>query len=100
TTFAIIYTASGLSGSIFSLFLSNSIAVGASGAISGLLGCMLFLTYKFKRDIYEFDYKMLVIFTTISMIMSFATPLVDGWGHLGGFLAGILATFLLTVKST
>ncbi|MCL2611549.1 MAG: rhomboid family intramembrane serine protease, partial [Defluviitaleaceae bacterium] len=41
TTFAIIYTASGLSGSIFSLFLSNSIAVGASGAISGLLGCML-----------------------------------------------------------
>ncbi|MCL1925427.1 MAG: rhomboid family intramembrane serine protease [Defluviitaleaceae bacterium] len=93
--FATIYTVSAISASLFSLFLSNTISVGASGAVSGLLGSILFLTYKLKRDIYELDQRMLIMFTAVNVITGFSIPFIDAWAHLGGFIGGVLSTFLL-----
>lgn len=95
--FALIYFLSGLAGSALSYLLSDSISVGASGAIFGLMGANLFL-YKtnpavYKR-IYGMDYIMLI---GINLVMGFIRPNIDMAGHIGGLIGGFLSASALGI---
>jgi rhomboid protease GluP len=92
--FAVIYLISGLSGSLFSyLFNPNVPSVGASGAIFGLVGALL--SYAITRGESDLLANLfLIIF--INVVYGFASGgRIDNWGHLGGFVAGLVLGFIL-----
>ncbi|ESQ35555.1 hypothetical protein EUTSA_v10008314mg [Eutrema salsugineum] len=96
----LIYLISGFGGSILSaLFLQNSISVGASGALLGLLGAML-SELLINWTIYANKVAALV---TILFIVAIdlaigLLPSVDNFSHIGGFITGFLLGFVLLIR--
>ncbi|CAD5316142.1 unnamed protein product [Arabidopsis thaliana] len=96
----LIYLISGLGGSILSsLFLQESISVGASGALFGLLGAMLseLLT---NWTIYANKAAALItlLFIIAINLALGMLPRVDNFAHIGGFLTGFCLGFVLLVR--
>lgn len=97
----LIYLLSGLGGSLLSsLFLQNRISVGASGALFGLLGAML---SELLTNWSMYERKCGALFTLIVVVvMNLAVgilPHVDNFAHIGGFIVGFLAGFVLLIQS-
>lgn len=93
--FTFIYLLSGLAGSSMSYLLSNSISVGASGAIFGLMGANLFL-YRTNPAVYKRIYGMdYIILIGINLLMGFIRPNIDVAGHLGGLAGGFFVSSAL-----
>lgn len=97
---AAIYLFSGFGGSILSsLFIRNSISVGASGALFGLLGAMLselitnWTIYSNKAA----ALLTLVVITAINLAVGIL-PHVDNFAHIGGFLTGFFLGFVLLIQ--
>ncbi|GAA0148755.1 hypothetical protein Leryth_008909 [Lithospermum erythrorhizon] len=93
----VIYLLSGIGGSILSsLFIQNSISVGASGALFGLLGAML---SELLTNWSIYSNKAAALFTLIIIILiNLAVgilPHVDNFAHIGGFISGFLLGFIL-----
>ncbi|CAH2038062.1 unnamed protein product [Thlaspi arvense] len=96
----LIYLISGFGGSILSaLFLQNSISVGASGALLGLLGAML-SELLINWTIYT--NKLAALFTVLFIVaVDLAIgllPWVDNFAHIGGFLTGFFLGFVLLIR--
>ncbi|XAR55041.1 hypothetical protein NMG60_11030417 [Bertholletia excelsa] len=92
-----IYILSGFGGSILSsLFIQQSISVGASGALFGLLGAMLseLLTNWTIYTNKAVALCTLVIIIVINLAVGIL-PHVDNFAHIGGFLTGFLLGFVL-----
>ncbi|GAB2265233.1 tubulin folding cofactor A [Dionaea muscipula] len=93
----IIYLLSGFGGSILSaLFIQNSISVGASGALFGLLGAMLSELIT-NWTIYTNKVAALVTLLLV-VLVNLAVgilPHVDNFAHIGGFLTGFFLGFIL-----
>lgn len=93
----VIYLLSGFGGSVLSsLFIRNSISVGASGALFGLLGAMLselitnWSLYANKAA------ALLTLLVIIAINLAIGIlPHVDNFAHIGGFLAGFCIGFVL-----
>ena len=89
--FTIIYILSGAMGSLLSYVFSPSNAAGASGAIFGLMGALLYFR-KTKKNVYEQVFGAgLFIVIVINLFYGFIEPGIDNWGHIGGLLGGLLA---------
>ncbi|CAN6480737.1 unnamed protein product [Victoria cruziana] len=96
----IIYLLSGFGGSVLSsLFTKNSISVGASGALFGILGAMLSELIT-NWTIYSNKAAALVTLTIIIAINLVVgiVPYVDNFAHIGGFLTGFFLGFILLVR--
>lgn len=94
-----IYLISALGGSVFSyLFNSDSISVGASGAIFGLLGAMITFGIRHKDKI-ERDYIInLFKVVLINIFIGVTISNIDNSAHIGGLIFGIISAFLLKDK--
>ncbi|BAT11714.1 RHOMBOID-like protein 2 [Oryza sativa Japonica Group] len=96
----IIYLVSGIGGSVLSsLFIRNSISVGASGALFGLLGAMLSELFT-NWTIYTNKAAALVtllIVIAINLAIGIL-PHVDNFAHIGGFLTGFLLGFIFLMR--
>lgn len=97
--FSIIYIISGIIGNLFTLlFLPlDHVAVGASGAIFGLLGAMLYFGYHYRIYLSE------VLKTQIIplIIVNFFISMLAGFNniaHFGGLFGGYLITKMVGVK--
>ncbi|KAB1210733.1 Inactive rhomboid protein 1 [Morella rubra] len=93
----IIFLLSGFGGSVLSsLFIRNSISVGASGALFGLLGAMLSELFT-NWTIYTNKAAALITLLVIIVINLGIgiLPHVDNYAHIGGFLTGFLLGFVL-----
>ena len=89
--FAVIYILSGLMGSLFSYILSPNPAAGASGAIFGLMGSLLYFR-KRNRTLFQRTFGPgLFIVIGINLLLGFIQPGIDNWGHIGGLIGGFLA---------
>ncbi|HHZ14067.1 MAG TPA: rhomboid family intramembrane serine protease [Clostridiales bacterium] len=88
--FILVYLVSGLVGSLLSYLLSPNNAAGASGAIFGLMGSLLYFR-KEKRNLFQrvFGPGLLMIIG-INLLYGFIQPGIDNWGHIGGLLGGFL----------
>jgi membrane associated rhomboid family serine protease len=93
-----LYMASGIIGTLCSiLFLPNSIMVGASGAVFGLLGASwseYALNIDDRRNCNVF---WSLLFITIINLLIGTTPLLDNFAHTGGMISGFIwGLFLLS----
>lgn len=95
--FIIIYLVSGLIGNIFSLFLlpPNTISLGASGAIFGLIGAGM-ITIISEKNIGILISGL--IYLAYFLISSFV-PGVNYYAHIYGLIGGFILGFLLRKTS-
>jgi rhomboid protease GluP len=100
--YLIIYFLSGLGGTLASWIIGRGASAGASGAIFGLIGAEVIFLY-FHRGVADNRYIRLRLREIgIYMILSFGLGAVsaaygqgvriDNWGHLGGLIAGLIAS--------
>jgi membrane associated rhomboid family serine protease len=91
--FVLVYFAAGLAGSAGALIFSSpfAITVGASGAIFGIMGALMILEYHATGSLAGQAMGLIVI----NLALTFTIPNISIGGHLGGLVAGILATFAL-----
>lgn len=94
--YLLIYFISGLIGNLFSLLLLplNTISLGASGAIFGLIGAA-FILYAVEG---ERTLIFLGLFYLAYFIISSFAPGINLWAHLFGLLGGICFGYIFTRK--
>lgn len=86
--FGALYLVSGLAGSAGALVWSpNSITVGASGAIYGIMGALLIYEY-FQTGSFAGPTLTMII---INVAISFGFSGISVGGHIGGLVGGVLA---------
>ena len=94
--FFIIYLFSGLGGSIASFIFTSALSAGASGAIFGLLGALLYYSIK-RPQLWKSGLGMnLIIVILINFGFGLSQPGIDNFAHLGGLLTGTITSVLLT----
>ena len=101
--FLIVYFVSGLAGNILSAWwdiLTGSMAVsaGASGAIFGIIGALLYVAIRNRGRIGEISGKGLVFMVVLTLYYGFTSGGVDNMAHIGGLAAGFLMGVLLYRK--
>lgn len=93
--FWIIYTVAGLFGSIVSTLAGTFLFVGASGAIFGLFGALLFYGRHRGGTFGSALFRQMLIWVVIAFVLGFTVSGIDNWGHLGGLVGGFAAAWLL-----
>lgn len=97
--FTIIYFFSGLIGALFSMtFGGNYASVGASGAIFGLMGSLLYFGYYYRVYLGNVVKSQIIPLIVANLVIGFISPGIDNYAHIGGLLGGILITIALGVK--
>ncbi len=103
TRFLALYFLSGIAGNIASFGMSPTPAVGASGAIFGLIGALLPLLYLNRDVIANTRARIISILQVIvlNLIIGFTlSNTIDNWGHIGGLLGGLALAALITPRYT
>ncbi|MFL0246611.1 rhomboid family intramembrane serine protease [Candidatus Clostridium stratigraminis] len=95
--YVIIYFVSGITGSIFSYLFSDSVSIGASGAIFGLLGGALIFAFKVRNSLGKEFLRSVVSVIAINLFIGFTMPNIDNYAHLGGLTGGVIVTLLLSM---
>ncbi|KAM0025485.1 putative rhomboid protease [Helianthus debilis subsp. tardiflorus] len=93
-------------GSAMSYWFSKAPAVGASGAIFGLVGSFAIFVLRHnkmvKGGVGDLNHVARVI--ALNMAIGLLSQGIDNWGHLGGLMGGIATSWLIgpawEVKST
>ncbi|MBF8984548.1 rhomboid family intramembrane serine protease [Lutibacter sp. B2] len=96
--YILIYFTAGIGGSFMSFLFSPSVSAGASGAIFGLMGA--YVSFGLKRpNVFFSRYGMNIItLIVINIGIGLMMPSIDNFGHLGGFIGGIIASFIFGLK--
>ncbi len=103
--FVIIYTASGIIGSLAScLYYFNSypsiVSAGASGAVFGIAGALLvttiYLRMKYGKSEFNFDYSSIIFFIGFNIVYGLNMPGIDNACHMGGLFSGMLLGLLFS----
>lgn len=97
--YALIYFGSGIFGSLLSAVLGNYFSIGASGAIFGLFGALMYFGYKYRATLDGFLRSGIVPVVILNLILSIVVPGIDFYGHIGGLLGGVLITYTLGVAN-
>lgn len=96
--YLIIYLLSGIAGSILSLaFNHNTICAGASGAIFGLLGALLYFGYYYRTYLGATLTRSIIPVIVLNLIIGFTSSGIDNAAHIGGLVGGILLAMAVGV---
>lgn len=100
TKFLIIYILSGIIGNLLSIiFLGDSyVSVGASGAIFGLLGSLLYFGYHYRIYLSSVIKSQIIPLILLNLLIGFAVSGINNFAHVGGLIGGILVSIAVGVK--
>ena len=96
--YLIIYFFSAIVGSLFSIVLNNTISIGASGAIFGLLGSLLYFGYHYRVYLGGVIKSQILPLIINNLAIGFLGENIDNFAHIGGLVGGILITMSIGVK--
>jgi membrane associated rhomboid family serine protease len=99
SSFAALYVAAAGAGGLTSYMFGSidQVSIGASGAVFGLFGAWIFVAWKLRHTAGGRSmFRQLFVLLAINVVISF-TPGIDGFAHLGGFVAGIVIAALWSV---
>ena len=96
--FLVIYLVSAISGSLMSSLFTTSISVGASGAIFGLLGSMLYFGYHYRLYLGNVLKAQIIPIILLNLFIGFTLPGIDNAAHIGGLIGGYLTTMALGIN--
>ena len=91
----VIYTLSGIFGFWISYLAGVAFTIGASAAVCGLVGALLYYG-KSRGGIYGRTlYRQIFMWVVFLFIFGLIVPGINNWGHGGGILAGMAVGFAL-----
>lgn len=98
--FVIIYFASGIIGNIVSLFYDltleqPAVSAGASGAIFGLMGALLYVVIANRGRLGRLSGRGMLVMVILSLYFGLTSTGVDNLAHIGGLVSGFLLAVLL-----
>ena len=93
-----VYIISALCGSLMSIVFHETVSAGASGAIFGLLGSMLYFGYNYRVFLGNVLKSQIIPLIVLNLVVGFFIPGVDVAAHVGGLLGGIIATQAVGLK--
>jgi rhomboid protease GluP len=70
-------------------------SIGASGAIFGIVGAILYIVIINKGRLKEINMRRMIMFVFLSLYGGIVNSQVDQAAHIGGFLSGMLLTLIL-----
>lgn len=94
-----IFVFSGICGSILSLAFAsdNLVSVGASGAIFGLLGSVLYFGYHYRVYLGNVLKSQILPVIILNLIIGFMIAGIDNFAHIGGLIGGVFASMAVGV---
>ncbi|HLR23675.1 MAG TPA: rhomboid family intramembrane serine protease [Pseudogracilibacillus sp.] len=95
--FTFIYLLAGIAGSLSSFAFDTHISAGASGAIFGLFGALLYFGLIHQRLFQQTIGKSIALILIINLGLGFFVPQIDMGAHLGGLLGGFLAASIVSL---
>lgn len=93
--FWVIYAGAGITGSLFSLAAGEFYVLGASGAIFGLFGALIYYGWHRGGWFGSMVARRLMIWTAIGFAYGLVSTNISNAAHLGGFLGGAAIAALL-----
>ncbi len=93
-----IYLFSALAGNLLSLLFVNGSSVGASGAIFGLLGSLLYFGFHYRIYLANTLKSQIIPVIILNLLLGFMNPNINVYAHIGGLVGGILITMALGDK--
>lgn len=98
--FVLIYVLAGIGGNVTSFVMmlltdDFAVAAGASGAIYGIIGALLWVVLRNGGKFESISVPRMLLATALYIGYGFTTEGVDAWAHLGGALVGFLAAIVL-----
>ena len=98
--FGLIYLLAGIGGNVTSLVMmlvtgDFAVAAGASGAIYGIVGALLWVVLRNGGKFESISVPRMLLATALYIGYGFTTEGVDAWAHLGGALIGFLMAIVL-----
>lgn len=97
--YILIYLMSAVFASLLSITLGDltSISIGASGAIFGLLGSLLYFGYHYRVYLGNVIKSQIIPIIVLNLIIGFSIQGIDNFAHIGGLVGGVLVTKALGV---
>ena len=96
--FLTVYLTSLITGSLLSSIINTGWSVGASGAIFGLLGSLLYFGYHYRIYLGSVMRSQIVPILLINLGIGFILPNIDMSAHIGGLVGGLLTTMALGIE--
>lgn len=96
-----IYLFSAISGSLLSCVTHTdaSWSLGASGAIFGLMGTLIYFGYHYRLYLDSALKSQIIPLVILNLAMGFIIPGIDNAAHIGGLVGGLFITMALGVKN-
>ena len=95
--FLLIYFISGIAGSLLSC-MGNHYSLGASGAIFGLFGALLYFGYYYRLYFGSVLIRQILPVILVNLLIGFTIPGIDSAAHIGGLFGGIFSCMALGVS--
>lgn len=101
--FLLIYFGSGLFGNVVSLIFHGAVqeytvSAGASGAIFGLMGALLWVVIANHGRLGRLSGRGMLIMVALSLYFGLSSTGVDNYAHIGGLVCGFLLALILYRK--
>lgn len=96
--YIIVYLFSLIMGSLMSITFNNYPSIGASGAIFGLMGSLLYFGYHYRIYLGSVLKSQVIPLILINLIYGFLVNGVDNFAHIGGLIGGFIMTMALGIK--
>ncbi|MBM6947220.1 rhomboid family intramembrane serine protease [Mordavella massiliensis] len=101
--FLLLYFAAGLCGNLLSAFAEirtgeYAVSAGASGAIFGIIGALLYIALRNHGRIGTVSGQGILLMIALTLYYGFTSSGVDNFAHIGGLAAGFLLSVLLYRK--
>nr|WP_275899723.1 rhomboid family intramembrane serine protease [Bacillus piscicola] len=90
--FSVIYLTAGLFGSLASFACNEQVSAGASGAIFGCFGALLYFGLIHRQLFFRTMGVNVLFILAINLVFGFVVPAVDNGAHIGGLAGGFLAS--------
>ena len=97
--FSLIYFIGGLAGSLLSIAMNDSFSIGASGAIFGLFGCLLYFGYHYRVYFGSVLLQKIVPIVILNLFIGFMVTGIDNFAHIGGLVGGFLVSKAVGINS-
>ena len=96
--YLLIYFISGIIGGLLSMLFNSGVSIGASGAIFGLLGALLYFGYHYRVYLGEVMRSQIIPLIILNLGLGFMLTGIDNAAYIGGLVGGIVLSVALGIK--
>ncbi|SDY54285.1 rhomboid protease GluP [Evansella caseinilytica] len=93
--FIFIYFVAGFAGSLASFAFNEQVSAGASGAIFGCFGALLYFGMMHRRLFFRTMGMNVIVILIINLVFGFVVQVVDNGAHIGGLIGGFFASVIV-----